>query len=206
MNPQQPHPRPRNIRVIQLNCGKNNDIAHSCLETATKTADIVLLQEPSIGPWSEARGGFTTITHPSFDCLLPPGHNNNKIKPRVATFVSKTHPHLKVSTRPDLFNDPYLQVMEVSAPGIQPFLLFNIYNERYADTQQYTIERLLRDYQFTSSTIIAGDMNAHHYWWNSKIKEERHANTLVTKMEESNYYLINEPDIPTFFQYRKNTN
>ena len=49
-------------------------------------------------------------------------------------------------------------------------------------------------------------MNTHYYWWNSRIKEEWHANTLVMKIEESNYYFTNEPDIPTFFQYRKNTN
>src|SRR5690606_19046199 len=91
----------RGIRILQLNCGKSANITHACLETATKTADIVLLQEPRIGPWSDERGGFTIISHPSFTCLLPPGHNNNTIKPRVATFVSKTFPHLQVNIRPD---------------------------------------------------------------------------------------------------------
>jgi hypothetical protein len=155
--------QPCSIRILQLNCGKSANITHGCLETVTTTADIVLLQELHIGPWSDERGGFTIVFHPSFTCLLPPRHNNNKIKPRVATFVSKTFPHLQVNIRPDIFNDPYLQVLEVSAPGVTPFLLYNIYNERYGDTQQYTFECLLYSYTFpTSHTLIAGDINAHH--------------------------------------------
>ena len=38
------------------------------------------------------------------------------------------------------------------------------------------------------------------------MEEEKHASTLVQKMEEGNFYLINEPDTSTFFQYRKQTN
>ena len=123
------------IWILQLNYRKSTNITQGCLETAVTTADIVLLQEPHVGEWSDQRGGFKIISHPSFTCLLPPGHNNNTIKPRVATFVSKTFPHLKVNIRPDIFDDPYLQVLEVSAPGVPTFLLFNIYNERYGDTQ-----------------------------------------------------------------------
>src|SRR5690606_35128006 len=162
----------RGIRILQLNCRKSANITHGCLETATTTADIVLLQEPRIGPWSDERGGFMIVSHPSFTCLLSPGHNNNTIKPQVATFVSKTFPHLQVNIRPDIFNAPYLQVLEVSAPRVAPFLLYNIYNERYGDSQQYTSERLLHSYTFlTSRALIAGNMNAHHSWWNSKVEE-----------------------------------
>src|SRR5690606_20821373 len=113
----------RGIWILQLNCGKSANIKHGCLEKATTIANIVLLQDPRIGPWSDERGGFTIISHPSFTSLLPPGHNNNTIKPRVATFISKTFPHLQVNIRPDNFNDPYLQVLEVSAPGVALFLL-----------------------------------------------------------------------------------
>ena len=38
------------------------------------------------------------------------------------------------------------------------------------------------------------------------MEEEKHTTTLVQKMDEGNFYLINEPDIPTFFQYQKTTN
>src|SRR5690606_5829804 len=114
---------------------------------------------------------------------------------------------LKVNTRPYLFDDPYLQILEVSAPGVPAFLVFNIYNERYGNTQQYTVERLLQDYTFPiTRVLLVGDLNAHHSWWNSQVEEERRASTLVQKMEEGNFALINDPDTPTFFQYRKTTN
>src|SRR5690606_34383088 len=108
----------RGIRILQLNCGKSANITQGCLETATTTADIVLLQEPRIGPWSDERRGFTIVSHPSFTCLLPRGHNKNTIEPRVATVISKTFPHHRVNIRPGIFNDPYLHVLEVSAPGV----------------------------------------------------------------------------------------
>ncbi|RPA72149.1 hypothetical protein BJ508DRAFT_335342 [Ascobolus immersus RN42] len=142
----------------------------------------------------------------SFDLLLPRGHTNNRIKPRVATFVSRSLSHLKVNPRPDIFDDPYVQVLEVSAVGHDSILLFNIYKVRYPDTQQYTMERLFTDYSFpTTNTILVGDMNAHHPWWNGRIEIEKHTSTLVSKMEAGHFHLLNEPEAPTFFQYRSAT-
>src|SRR5690606_34563895 len=175
---------------------------HSCLHTASKTADIVLIQEPRIGAWNQEKGSFLVPEQVSFTCLLAPAHNNNTITPRVATFVSQTFPGLKVSARPDIIDDPYLQILKVSAPGVPTFLIYNIYNEQYDTTQQWTVQRLLQNHTFPHQCcFMVGDMNAHHPWRNSKRDMDSNGDLLATLMEAGNFYLVNEPEAPTFFQY-----
>ncbi|RPA80381.1 DNase I-like protein [Ascobolus immersus RN42] len=176
---------------------------HSCLETARETADIVLIQEPRVGSWDMEQGSYMMVGHGSFKCILPPGHNNNQLKPRVATFVTTSFPNLRVTIRPDIFDDPYLQTLEVSAPGVPTFYVYHIYNEQYGGEGQWTLQRLLQNHALpTTRCLVIGDMNAHHPWWNSKRKADSNGDMLATKMEEGNFYLVNEPDAPTYFQFR----
>src|SRR5690606_9310209 len=58
-------PSTHNVRFLQHNCARSRNVMHSILETAVKTADIVLLQEPWIGP------NNTTVGHPSFNAICP---------------------------------------------------------------------------------------------------------------------------------------
>src|SRR5690606_22232057 len=48
-------------------------------------------------------------------------------------------------------------------------------------------------------------MNAHHPWWNSKRDMDSKGDLLATLIEGGNFYLVNEPEAPTFFQYRQAT-
>ena len=115
---------------------------HSILETAVLTADIVMIQEPWIGP------NITTVSHPSFDCILPGGVTPTS-HPRVALFFSKTHPSLRIQPRDDLLQDPDAQAFEVQTPAIPPILIYNIYNQKDGNGD-FTLERL-----FTSNTTLA---------------------------------------------------
>src|SRR6266498_2104391 len=51
-------------------------------------------------------------------------------------------------------------------------------------------------------SIIYGDFNAHHSWWNLDISNSIRANELVQWLNQHQFKLLNEPDIPTF--YRQN--
>ena len=42
-------------------------------------------------------------------------------------------------------------------------------------------------------------MNAHHEWWNSSIQTPKRSDELVQILDENNYWLVNEPDTPTYF-------
>jgi len=179
---------------------------HNCLHTASKTADIVLIQEPRVGAWNQEKGTFFISEHISFTCFLALVHNNYTITPRVAIFVSKAFPSLKVSARPNIIDDSYLRILEVFAPGVPTFLIYNIYNEQYDTTQQWTVQRLLQYHTFPHQhCLMVVYMNAHHPWWNSNRDMDNNGNLLATLMNAGNFYLVNEPEAPTFFQYRQAT-
>jgi ribonuclease HI len=167
---------------------------HTCLSAAVTTADIIFIQEP----WIHSSTN-TTITHPSFQPIIPNIQGNRR--PRTLTFISTANPHLKVTSRPDISSDPDCQVIEVGTALIPTITFFNIYNERKTGGPRagaYTIDRLFPTVTFPPRCIITGDMNAHHEWWNSDIHTPRRADTLVSVLERERFHLVNEPDEPTY--------
>jgi hypothetical protein len=168
---------------------------HTCLHTAENTADIVIIQEPWIGS-NDDNQSFFSISHPSFHLLL----SSTKYHPRTLTYVSNTNPHLKASLQPDICCDEDIQVIKISTPTIEPIYLFNIYNEtpRYDRTLPYTIDRILKHTTLPDRTILAGDFNAHHLWWNSKARRSLRHETLIGILEKGDFDLINEEDTPTY--------
>jgi len=46
-------------------------------------------------------------------------------------------------------------------------------------------------------TLICGDFNAHHSWWNSSITNNIRSDSLVSWLDSNNCELINESDIQT---------
>ena len=119
---------------------------------------------------------------------------------RTLTYVSNTNPYLKASLQPDICSDEDNQVNKISTPNLEPIHLFNIYNEtpRYDRSLPYTIERKLKNITLPPRTILAGDFNAHHMWWNSRACRSLRHETLIQILEEGDYDLINEEDTPTY--------
>src|SRR5690606_20841506 len=46
-------------------------------------------------------------------------------------------------------------------------------------------------------TIITGDFNAHHPWWNST-RPARNADSIITVADRHSLHLLNIPDVPTY--------
>src|SRR5436853_5217868 len=93
-----------------------------------------------------------------------------------------------------------MQDIQLSTPKIDPIFLFNIYNESPPRdrTLPYTVERILKYITLTERTIMAGDFNAHHLWWNSKARRALRHETLINILEHVDFDLINEEDTPTY--------
>ena len=187
--------RTRKIRILQHNCNRSDIAMHSYLQTAETTADIVITQEPWIGTNSDGQNYFS-ISHPSFLMLMSPTTHC----PRTLTYVSNTNPFLKASLQPDICSNENIQVIKISTPNLEPIHLFNIYNgtPRYDRSLPYTIERKLKNTTLPPRTILAGDFNAHHMWWNSRARRFLRHETLIQIFEEGDYDLINEEDTPTY--------
>ena len=188
-------PNPHKVRIIQHNCNRSTTAMHSCLKSAENTADIVIIQEPWIGT-NESPPSHYTISHPSFILLLSQTHHC----PRPATDITKTNPHINANLRTDLCTDEDIQIISITTPSIDTLFLFNIYNEkpRYDQTLPYTIDRILKNINIPTRSILAGDFNAHHPWWNSSTKRPIRHETLLQITEAGNFDLLNEEDTPTY--------
>jgi hypothetical protein len=194
---------PHTIRLIQHNTAKSTNVMQTLLHLAHKTTDIILVQEPWVR-FDKNSNTWNTLSHPSYTSILPPSPAH--IRPRVATFLSKTAAHISLTPRNDLSNDPDAQCLTLSTSSTPPILLINLYNEKSQspDNDERTIERCIHQIPLPDRAIIVGDFNAHHQWWNSSVKTPKRAETIINWTDTHRLQLINKEDIPTY-HYRNGT-
>ena len=179
------------ISILQHNAAKMKEAMYSILETATRfLVDFVILQEPWI-----AKDNISTISQSAYYCILPTISNN--IRPRVAIYARKQSRY-SFCHRTDLTADTDIIIIDVSGPDIETFQIINIYNERSldpdSDSTSWTVERSLQDIELSKETLILGDFNAHHSWWNSSVNNSIRSDSLISWLNKFNLELINKPD------------
>src|SRR4030095_14651400 len=87
--------------------------------------------------------------------------------------------------------------------GLKLIQLINLYNEKgLGNNSDYTVKRSLQYLVPDKRTIISGDFNAHHSWWNSKISSPTRCEELTPWLGKYGFELKNAKDIATF--HRKN--
>jgi hypothetical protein len=184
------------LHIVSHNTNRSSNALETLLNTAGKTADIVLVQEAKIKDIRYA------TTHPDFILLLPP-RGTPKVN-STAAYVSRLNPNLRVTPHPDICNDPDLQVLEVQTDLIPRLYLLNMYNEFDPLTRKHTIPRTLPHLPPLSWCIITGDLNVYHSLWNSQTRRHARADDIVTLIEDHGWHLVNVPDTPTY-HYRNGT-
>jgi hypothetical protein len=117
------------------NTNRSSNALETLLNTAGKTADIVLVQEAKI------KDIWYATTHPDFILLLP-AHSMQKVN-RTATYVSRLNPNLRVTPHPDICDDPDLQALEVQMDLIPRLYLLNMYNTFDPLMRKHTIAHTL---------------------------------------------------------------
>ncbi|KAL1978951.1 hypothetical protein VTN96DRAFT_8108 [Rasamsonia emersonii] len=150
----------------------------SCLEIGLELKiDFILFQEP----WVSRDNSFT-ISHPSYNALLP---ESKDIRPRVAIFHRKLS-RFQFCQRNDICQDSDIIIIDILGTKIKDFQLINIYNEKSLKESQddWTIDRALVNITPSRNTIIGGDFNAHHPWWNSAISTPIRAQAVVSWLEK----------------------
>jgi len=151
------------LRFIQHNCHKNDVPLQTVLQQGLeKDIDIILLQEPYL---PRINGIYICPSHAAYYPVLPQSDSNIVVKPRVLSYIRK-RPGLEF-VAPTSSQDPDFQVIRIIHP-IEPFSIFNIYNGHRDHNIPYTLDRLLRSYPILpqSPTLVVGDFNLHHPWWN----------------------------------------
>lgn len=185
------------IRILQANVNRNSSVTEAILNYAVEIkVDLILIQEPwviiSPNP-SENR----STNHPSFGQILPvtpPG-----LRPRTLTYISRFLRETQVNYKADLFASPDILLLEIIQQNSK-FQLLNLYNQ--VDQEEagslYTIERVLSYYSITTPTIIAGDFNTYHPWWDPRSSPDSRAPRLIQWIEDNNLSLLNKIGRGTF--------
>ena len=62
------------------------------------------------------------------------------------------------------------------------------------DCNEYTVKRKLHEIVPNKNTILCGDLNAHHSWWNSAITNSKNADKLIDWLDNYDFELLNKPD------------
>ena len=79
--------------------------------------------------------------------------------------------------------------------------LLNIYNESdQGGTSQNTLKQCLYAYPLEPTSVVLGDFNTHHPWWDPLANKSQNADELVNWLEIANLTLVNTPGTGTFFR------
>lgn len=190
------------LRILQHNVHKMKAVHETILEAAaTGKADIVCIQEPYT---IKLKAGYRTLTQPGFTLVVPFNVRNLEampLRPRVLTYVRQGLPFSVLFEFGDAESD--IQTLRILAS--EPFSLLNVYNERQLTVQPvpetqprpYTIERTnLLSRNIDTSTLLLGDFNLHHHWWNSQREHphEPRADSFANWLMSQNATLIVDDD------------
>ena len=183
-------------KCIVHNTAKSSNVQLSCLESAIGAADIILIQEPWVR-FDTTTSSWTTLSHSYFQYILAPSPAS--LRPRVVTYITRSLPPTTTITPKNEIIDPDIQFLSLQLINHAPITIINIYNEKsqLPHENTYTVDRILTSTPLSQHTIITGDFNAHHPWWNSNSTPKR-ADTLVEWAYGQQLILHNEPDIPTY--------
>ena len=176
--------RDKSLRIFQANVGKSGP-SHDCALALAdiELFDIVLLQEP----WTLLKDSrCLTKTHPAFDVFSPVDvWENNSTRPRVMTYVRRSHKLQVDQSRPA----PTRDLLWIKASGIT---VVNVYR----DPLDHCASQTLMDWPIPSQCVIAGDFNARHYTWQSG-GSIGGGWAIAQWASNNNLQLLNTPNKPT---------
>src|SRR6266511_3031725 len=184
------------ISIIQYNCARKTANIYTYLEIGLeRNIDFILVQEPWI-----AKDNTYIISYIVYHTILPEFCD---VRPRVTIFAKKDLIH-QFCYRSDLCKDSDIIILDILNSEILDFQIMNVYNEKSLkeNCNDWILNRILSHIKPQKYSIICGDFNAHHSWWNLDISNSIRTNELVQWLNQHQFELLNEPDISIF--YRQN--
>ena len=190
-----------NLRILQANLNHDQIATESALQLAVELSiDLMVVQEPWIvAPGKDDFTDCRSVNHSSFSQLLPQ-HVPTNLKPRVMFYVSR---FLDAQINPitDTDQDPDMQIVKVQTNNLN-FTIYNIYNEgdRQGSSKR-TIERALLPLSLTEPTLVLGDFNLHHHWWDPLCTDNSaKSEDFISWVHTQRLELLNDPGIGTYFR------
>jgi hypothetical protein len=119
--------------------------------------------------------------------------------PRVAAYVSKACPGIRVTQRSDLVTHRDILILEISLSPNLSFLVINIYN----DSKSTALDVLITLPLPSLPTILSGDFNLHHGLWSVNDRPpptSPKTEALLEWTDNNRFNLINKAGEVTFFR------
>ena len=145
---------------------------------------ICLLQEP----WCDRHGNPPSL--PGFNTFTP-----TPSKPKCVTYVHHTSGLIAATTF--TAEDSFLGTTITMPRNQKKFTIFNFYSPGRPEP----LAAILPTLHLPTNCLLMGDLNAHHSWWQGPLpptaRTSHASHTIVNWFEDHNFYLQNEPAIPT---------
>lgn len=182
------------IKVLQINLNRNQAATESALQLAVELKiDIIAVQEPWI--FSKESTSPRSVQHPGFSQILPISQH----RPRTLFYIAKDFKPI-VNTAPRSPQDPDVLIVDITE-GNSRIQLQNVYNEAdQAGNGPDTLTRCIYQQMLYPSSVLIGDFNIHHPWWDPLAKPSQGADVFVDWIEQNELSLVNTPGTGTFFR------
>ena len=183
------------LRVLQANLNRSSPATESVLQVAVELGvGLVVVQEPWVFAPDQDYTRARSVLHPSFIQLMPLG----PYRPRTLVYIARELSS-RVTLNPTTLHDPDLLVVDVLV-GKSKTQLVNVYNEAdQSGLGPSTLSRCLYDRQLAPRSIVLGDFNTHHPWWDPlATTASAGATELVDWLEQQQLALLNTPGVGTF--------
>jgi hypothetical protein len=184
------------IRVLQVNLNRSAPATESALQLAIELKiDLVIVQEPWTIPKPRDVTDYLTtrsVNHPSFTQILPASLVH---RPRTLVYIARGFkPTVNIASDSPL--DPDIIAIDITE-GNSKIHLLNIYNEAdQGDSNTNTLERHLYTRDIKESSIVLGDFNTHHPWWDPLARPSEGSDTLAVTAGNSGHHAeMPEPEI-----------
>src|ERR1700691_3452145 len=181
------------IKILQINVNRNSRTTENVLQTAIElNIDILAIQEP----WTILvnTNEYRSINHTSYRQILP---NYGTFRPRTLFYIQRNLEANLASISPQ---DPDCTILNIFDLNTQ---LINIYNATHPNIPN-SIETIQRSSiiptSLFSKTILLGDFNTHHPWWDPLAPQSPNASFLIELIEKHSLALLNSPGEGTFYR------
>src|ERR1700709_350398 len=180
-------------KILQINVNRNSITTENILQMAIElNIKILAIQEPWV--ISNNSNDYRSINYPSFKHLCP------KCRTFTATVLFYISREYIVNLAPISPLDPDCIIIDLINLNIQ---LINIYNASHPniDNSIATIQREnLLPNLFAKNTILLGDFNTHHPWWDPLNTQSANSVYLMDIINKYSLNLLNTPGEGAFYR------
>jgi len=185
------------IKTLQINLNRSATATESALNLAIELEiSLIAVQEPWVYPDPDNNYLNTrSVIYQGYIQLLP---NHGILRPRTMFYIARSISQF-INISEDSPDDPDCLIIDINQGS--KIQIINLYNKDDLNSQAIkTLNRGLLPNPLYKDSIVLGDLNIHHPWWDPLHKESQGAQDLLEWISDNNLILLNNPGEGTFYR------